>query len=274
MKIFALVPLALLPLVGCGEGTRLPPAPHAPVEDTTTTTSDTTSDTPVTPKREVIERDPFGNVATSGNLLWDGDFEWRPAFASQPAWFQGDNISFAGFGSTKQVVGASCKSGVKCTLLEGDDVLLGLAVASDGDDLEVSFWAYPDDGDCLVVEAQLWSQQTQSSSDVIGPASDEPGEDGWCRYVSIVPERHEAQYLFIHNAGLGSVFIDDAVIVPAGAQKNAWTPTRHLGVIDPALSDRIAEVSATIIKPRILPKSKGELAWERHQQRRWRIGKR
>ncbi len=264
--------LGILAIAGCGEGTRLPPAPHAPVDDTTTTTSDTSTDPPVTPEREVIQRDPFGNVAQSGNLMWDGDFEWRPPFASQPGWFQGDNISFAGFGPTKQIVGAQCKSGVKCTLLEGDDVLLGLAVASDGDDLDVSFWAHPDDGNCLTIEAQLWSQETQSASDVIGPAG-EPDEDGWCRYGAVVPERSEAQYLFIHNAGLGNVIVDDAVIVAAGAQQNAWSP-RHVGVIDPALSDRIAEISATIIKPRILPKSEGELAWERHAQRRWRIRKR
>ena len=39
-------------------------------------------------KRTVIERNPFGNVEASQNLLWDGDFEWSSPFTDQYGWYE------------------------------------------------------------------------------------------------------------------------------------------------------------------------------------------
>ena len=238
-----------------------------------TTTGTTTSGggaTPV-PKREVYQRNPFGNVAETGNLLWDGDFEFRPPFASQYGWYQAESSSLFGVGNTKQVVGVRCRSGLKCARLETDNVLLGLAVSSEGNDLSVSFWAKPDSGTCLDVEAWLISQETTAFSDAILPESDSPAAGGWCHFLGLVAEQTHAQYLYIHNRSDSDVIIDDAVIVPAHAERQmALSATL---VPDPELAVAVRAWMARERLPRILPKSPGQLAWEKHMERRWRIAR-
>jgi hypothetical protein len=265
-------------LWACGEGVDLPPAPMNASDDdggTTTTGAGMGGAPGVVPKREVYQRNPFGNVAATGNLLWDGDFEWRPPFAGQYGWYQAESPQFDGLGNTKQIVGPSCRSGIKCAELEPNNILLGFAVASEGNELDVSFWAYPDNGDCTTIEAALINQESGAiASEAILSMGDSADADGWCRFESVVAERSDAQWLYIHNAsGTMAVIIDDAVIVPATSQQQSSAMSSSL-VMDPDIDARLRAFAQQQRKPRILPKSAGEIAWEKHLARRWRLGTR
>ncbi|MBM4359336.1 MAG: hypothetical protein FJ096_14635, partial [Deltaproteobacteria bacterium] len=71
---------------GCAEE-RLAPAPTGTAGvggSNSPTSSSGGGGEPV--RRTVTTRNPFGNVAVSDNLLWDGDFEWLSSFADQYAW--------------------------------------------------------------------------------------------------------------------------------------------------------------------------------------------
>jgi peroxiredoxin len=113
---------------------------------------------PPTKKRDVLYTNPFGNVAETQNLLWDGDFEWLSPFTDQYGW-----IELPGSPTITDVeVGPACRSGLKCARLEHDGgSVIGIAVSSATLDLEASIWARfePVDGvpvpACAEVDAYL-----------------------------------------------------------------------------------------------------------------------
>lgn len=281
MRSSAVFALGLL-LVACGgEGDVLPAAPveagtggAEPQPDPSTSSGGGSEPSPA-PQRQVYQRNPFGNVAASGNLLWDGDFEWMPAFASQYGWIQANNQSFFGAGLPKSVLGGACRSGVRCARLEGNNVLLGLAVVSSDNDLSVSFWVRPETeaSDCQAVEAILVSQEGSEPS--IPIAAGPMGDDGWCRFATVVPVRGSAQYLYMHNSDVVESFlVDDAVIVRASEappEMLAYQP-QAAGPVDPALSDHVRKVGRTITQPQDPPKSEAQKAFEARLKRGWKIG--
>ncbi len=164
----------------------------------------------VAAKRTVLTRNPFGNVAVVDNLLWDGDFEWLSPFSDQYAWLTGPNSFSLSYDLPKQVLGAACRSGLKCIELKKNAIAVGTGVASAGNALEASVYAVVD-GDCSEVEVAL-----------IGFGDDEPDValvpgarvDGWCRYAGVSAERKHALALYVHNASAHSIRVDDAVVRP------------------------------------------------------------
>ncbi|MCS6899329.1 MAG: hypothetical protein RMJ98_06560, partial [Myxococcales bacterium] len=82
---------------------------------------------PISPIRTVSQRNIFGNVAASDNLLWDGDFEWSGAFLSQYAWSSGKSWKPSEAPEIKVL--AACRSGMKCARVEKGGSMGGIGVS-------------------------------------------------------------------------------------------------------------------------------------------------
>jgi hypothetical protein len=193
------------------------------------------------PKRTVLQRSPFGNVAAAENLLWDGDFEWASPFSDQYGWLKGRPLSYAFDGV---VVGPACKSGVQCASLAKGKALAGLAVAAKGRGLSVSFVASPPAGAaCAVVEAALLGLFGGDDPDVDVPAlSEMPGDDGYCAYGVTSEEWTYKPFLYIANKSDGEILVDDAVVLgmEAGAKWQGTRPPRDAA--GPLPAARVAEL--------------------------------
>jgi hypothetical protein len=168
----------------------------------------------------VITRHPFGNVAVTDNLLWDGDFEWLSGFADQYAWLAGSSTATIGYQLPRQVVGARCKSGVKCVELKPNAVVVGYAVSSKGSALEASVHARLD-GDCAQVTVALVSLDDGDGLVALAPKE---RTDGFCRYEIVAKERSSATWLFVQNKSKEKIVVDDAVVRRSGQQALAGAP--------------------------------------------------
>jgi hypothetical protein len=207
--------------LGCSDE-RVDPAPGP---TTVPTTPPVDTETPVAPKpppkREVLQRNPFGNVSETQNLLWDGDFEWSSPFSDQYGWIEPPYTPSV----TDVVVGPLCRSGVKCARIGDGADLVGIAVASAEHDLEASVWIrfLPDEGaaapPCAEVEAYLLDLAGLPPFDddeALEPAADVPDETGWCRLAATVPQRNNKTYLYVDNRSDWPILVDDAVVKPSG----------------------------------------------------------
>jgi hypothetical protein len=170
------------------------------------------------PKRTVMMRNPFGNVAETENLLWDGDFEWYSPFSDQYGWLSGASAGALDFAFADVKLGAVCRSGIRCAWLRKKYVIAGLAVASAGNKLEVSFWAHLAMGACAKVAGTLTDFASLEGFPVadpdvmIHPVAADPDAAGWCHYDAVVDARKDKPALFISNGTGGDVLVDDAVI--------------------------------------------------------------
>jgi hypothetical protein len=196
-------------------------------------------------KRTVEQRNPFGNVAETENLLWDGDFEWNSPFSDQYGWLSGPPYSYA-FDNIR--VGAMCRSGLKCALLKKKNGIIGIGVASKGNKLSASFWAHLTEGTCDLLKADVTSLFDDSEPDApVLPVSTTPDAGGWCRYESVIEARAKKPYLFIYNTTPNIVIIDDAVLKQALGTKSL--AIQH-GPKAPDHAQALAEARAAIAKHR------------------------
>jgi hypothetical protein len=256
-------------LGACGDETLRP----APVEGTggsgatggvATTGSSGGGGTQAT-VRTIIERDPLGNVQKSQNLLWDGDFEWRPSFQDQYGWLYGPSIQQLSFAMPPLGMGAECHSGIKCARLPTDGLLLGLSVASEGKSLAIEVWSKPESGACNDLVVFLIAQEGSESDLEIAATTAEPDGEGWCRHAALVPARATAQYLFIQASS--PTVVDDASIEPAEGQADyGWS--RMLSKAD---AERARAWGRAAQLPRIPPPSKAKRKLREHLRRLSRI---
>ena len=202
-------------LVGCSPDERL--APTGSSTSTAPQPSSSASSMPTAPARTVTERSPYGNVE-SDNLLWDGDFEWSSAFTDQYGWIDGST----GGPPPNMVVGAACKSGVKCLRLAKSKLVVGLALSSQTAALESSMWVHFEtkDGDappkCSTITAALFDLGggvgPDDPEDDLTPETESPDASGWCHLTGASPVRHNKSYLYIENDSKVSALIDDCVV--------------------------------------------------------------
>jgi hypothetical protein len=174
-------------------------------------------------KRTVEQRNPFGNVAETENLLWDGDFEWYSPFADEYGWFEVTGV-VAGLTLSDVRVGAACRSGLKCAALAKGAQIVGVAVASRGNKLRVSLWAHLVKGTCAQVTATLSDLDFKVDPNIaIHAVAADPDAGGWCHYDGVVDPRSHKPGLFVHNGTGAEVLIDDAVIkkVPSSMAQSA-----------------------------------------------------
>lgn len=170
------------------------------------------------PIRTVIQRNPFGNVAITDNLLWDGDFEWSSPFSDQYGWYQGQGSTATSLTISDVVVGPACKSGVKCARIKKGQSLLGNAVSSKDAGLDAWVHVRFEDppgaapSECSKARATLVDDGLFDDPPVKLVAPETPGADGWCRLAVVAPKRSGKVYLQVINAGGAPMLVDDAVI--------------------------------------------------------------
>jgi hypothetical protein len=174
-------------------------------------------------KRTVVVRNPYGAIGKSDNLLWDGDFEWMHSFSDQYPWLTGTSPKLLGYTLPKLVIGAKCRSGIKCAQLSGDGILIGLGVAAKGKSLAAELYA-SGISNCSAIDVALVTQSDLEDAVALMPDAKTPSE-GWCRYAATVPERAAAVWLYVHNGGSAPAVIDDASIQPVAAKNGrAFSP--------------------------------------------------
>ena len=185
------------------------------------------------PKRTLSQRNPFGNVAETENLLWDGDFEWTSPFSDQYGWLSGPPLGFA-FSGVR--IGAECHSGIKCAAVKKKGNLAAIGVALPGTKLEASFWAHVKKGTCDSVKASIIAleQAAEPNAPVTAEATT-PGADGWCHYHSVIAARARKPYFLITNASGDEIIIDDAVL-----KKAPPTMTLSVKLLPPTSEDAAA----------------------------------
>lgn len=257
MSRAALISLMLAFCAACTEE-ALDPAPsdEAPPTSEVPTTDPPDVPTAKPPKRTVIERNPFGNVAASDNLLWDGDFEWASPFASQYGWYQLPSTPTI----EEPVMGPMCRSGVKCARVKKNDDILGIAVGARDEALYASVHVKfePD-------EEGIVSPCDEAAAVILDAGFDPPKDPdveltlltpvpdvtGYCTFAGLVEPRKNKPYFLLSNHGDGPMLVDDAVLLRA---TSASVPS---GAIPPALpvrTSRKARVESSREAARAFPR--------------------
>jgi hypothetical protein len=221
---------------------------------------------PGIPRRSVIERNPFGNVAASDNLLWDGDFEWHSAFASQYGWIDPGSAFLGGFSSVR--VGADCRSGMKCAALVPHQKIAAIGVSPSDELVAASVWSKPSSGDCLDTRVLLIACDWGADPDLpLLDADGLPDEQGWCRHELVAEPRKRASCLLVEARLLeGQVLIDDAVVRAAAPGSR---PSLSAFVPDALDSARAGAARATLrewLKPGRAREPQARRALERWQR--------
>ncbi len=216
-------------------------------------------------KRKVIQRNPFGDVQKADNLLWDGDFEWLSSFADQYGWLSGKNVQSLGYNLPKQVIGARCKSGVKCAEIGPDAVFIAIGVASKGSSLAGSFYAAVD-GACTQIDAALLTPAKGDDAVAMFADSKLP-VDGWCHYTATVSERTSAAWIYIHNGGKTAALVDDASIQPTPPKPSQSAPAVGPAAAPQDFSALRAKV-AELQRPSPRPESEDEQRFREQTARR------
>ncbi len=239
--------LIALALAGCGDaehvnplGVVMAPADAGPLPpEDAGTDAEPPPDDAGPPRRTLGQRNPFGNVAETENLLWDGDFEWTSPFSDQYGWLSGPPLGYA---LPEIRIGAECHSGIKCAAVKKKGNLAAIGVAVQGTKLDASFWAHVKMGSCDGVKATIIAalQGTEPSAPITADLP-QPGADGWCRYHSVIDARASKPYLLITNQTGDEILVDDAVLKKA-------PPTTGLSVkhLPPTSEDAAAVTQARV----------------------------
>lgn len=242
--------------------------------DTTTTTIETTTTTQTTSGtggaggsepliRTVEERSPFGNVGATDNLLWDGDFEWTSPFTDQYGWLFGPPYSYA-FPSA--VIGAECRSGVKCATVAKNKAILGIGVGSSSLGLVVSVYTKIKASACKEVDVALLNIANAQKDVAIPPETDAPDKAGWCHYSATVPSYDKKVYLLVDNNTGDVLLVDDAVVraQAANAPPPAPPPMGPMPAEQLARHDEARAAIAALRGPHDPPKNPAQRAFEEH----------
>lgn len=224
-----------------------------------------------TTKRTISQRNPFGNVAESKNLLFDGDFEWSSPFSDQYGWFEGQNPTVSDVR-----IGAECKSGIKCVHLKKQTTLIGIGVASRDAPLYASVWVRFDDpatacnkANVLVLGGSETGGIGGDEDDAKLEAPEAPDASGWCKIEGVTPVRKNKAYLYIQNVSPSGMWVDDAVMKETTAPPVNLTPAPK-PAIDPRLARDLDEARATVRqldRPRDPPPNSTQKAFESHHQK-------
>jgi hypothetical protein len=210
-------------------------------------------------KRQIAERNPYGDVAKSDNLLWDGDFEWLSSFADQYGWLTGGSAGIS-YALPKQVLGWKCRSGIKCAQLNAAKILVGVGVASQGHALATSVWVSGASPCASMVVALL----ADDANDFKIPAEQAEPVNGWCHYAATVPERKAAAWLYVANDGKTPVIVDDASVQPVAAKAAPSSAAPQFGHAEPIAPEVFGALKADIrahLKPHPRPQSEVERKW-------------
>ena len=241
-----------------------------PASSSTTTGSGGAAPDGGAAKRSVITRSPYGNVAHTKNLLWDGDFEWLSPFADQYGWLPATTSGFPqinpSYGVPDSRLGASCASGVRCVVLRKNRGVLGLGVASAGHELFGSVRARATT--CADVRVYLFTEDNGEPWTEL-PASAERDADGFCVYQGVAAERTSGLYFYAENRGDDEALVDDAIVeaAPDAGQSAATAPHLAPAVLDWAAIERLDRLRADVralLRPHDAPPNEAERRFREH----------
>ena len=258
---------------GCDVDETVTPVPVSTTTATETTTETTTGTggeggaggAPTAPLRTVEQRNPFGNVAATDNLLWDGDFEWSSPFADQYGWYFGPPY---GYDFPAATIGAACRSGVKCVTVPKNKAVIGIGVSSKLG-VAVTAFAKPLEGTCADVDVSLLDLFSSGQDVPIPPIGMTPDATGWCLYQATAPVYSRKVYLLIDNNTGADLLVDDAVVraLPPSAPP---PPPPPMGPLPAEREERHEEARAAIRDlrgPNNPPPSPAKRAFEEHLAR-------
>ncbi len=186
-------------------------------------------------KRTVMLRNPLSGPAN--NLLADGDFD----FSTEPEG-AGGQLGWRGFSGNGQALhpvrtetGGLCRSGLRCGVLEPDMILFGRGAAAAGKGLVASGWAkVPAGADCDAVDWKLVVCDLPAGAKPM-KADGPPDAGGWCHYAALLPEKEQAQCIYITSSlpDGATALIDAAVLAPddgtvTAKQAEIWVPTAEV----------------------------------------------
>ncbi|MFW5739713.1 MAG: hypothetical protein ACOC1F_05045 [Myxococcota bacterium] len=227
------IPLPLFPLLvsaACGsEGGSSQPAP-TPVSHDADTAEDAATPPPtppppdaapssrdaeIVPRRTIIHRDPFGNYAETGNLMFDGDFEWAGPMAMQYPWFTWP--SGGGLRPPKMLRGPNCRSGMTCAFVNSGVAGIGVKPAQSQEAVTVSVWLRAAYGDqCPSATISLEGCFLHTESQALPDTAEGPDEEGWCRRFGVLTVPNDTPCVFVSTGGsFGTVIVDDVVMKAA-----------------------------------------------------------
>ena len=209
--------LALVFLVlGCETGERLAPAPVDKPTSSSSSSSSSGEPTPRAVKRTVSWRSPVGGP--SGNLLVDGDFEFSvviEGYGGQSGWLA---FGSGPAGYLAGETGGRCRSGLRCGILRRNMILFGRGVAAKDSGMLAAFYSKPPEGSpCSVVEPTLIHCDFQNFALPLAPETEQPAEDGWCRYSAAVKQQSQGVCLYVESklGGSETALVDAATVLPA-----------------------------------------------------------
>lgn len=268
--------LLLAPVAGCDVSESVHPAP-LPNEGGSSGTGTTApvggggggGGAPAQIIRTVETRHPYGNVAATDNLLWDGDFEWSSAFSDQYGWLFGPPYSYQVPAAT---IGAACRSGIKCMTVPKNKAIIGIGVGSETGPLAVTVFAKPADGQCAAIDVYLIDAQTLGKDVAIPEVSETADSVGWCLFRATVESYPERVFLLVDNNTGQDVVVDDAVVrsVPKGQEPSPAPPPK----MEPPTAQEAAhrdvarEAIARLRGPYVPPPSPAKRAFEERALRK------
>ncbi|MEZ4298824.1 MAG: hypothetical protein R3B70_27990 [Polyangiaceae bacterium] len=267
-----LLALSVAPLA-CSSEELIDPVPStSTLTDTTSSTDTGTGGEGGAPPAKVIrtveQRSPFGNVAATDNLLFDGDFEWSSPFSDQYGWFYGPPYSYSFPAAT---IGAACRSGVKCVTLPKNKAVIGIGVGSGESPVTVTAHARPENAACEDVDVSLLDIATFAKDVTIPAVSEAPGADGWCEYSALVPAYPQRVYLLIDNNTAKDLVVDDVVVRAAPGGGSGPTPPPP--VTAPPTAERVGrrdaarEAISRLRGPIVPPNDPAKRALQEHLSR-------
>lgn len=229
-------------------------------------------------KRSVEQRNPFGNVEATRNLLWDGDFEWTSPFTDQYGWGE-----LTGFNAqlllSDVVIGAECRSGIKCARVAKRTDIFGLGVGSRDESLMVSVWvkllpAEAEEASCADAHVALVDigELSMADPDATIPLEGEGADErGWCHFSGVAPPRDHKPYLFVsNNSAKMPMLVDDVVLTAVSEGEASPSPTHSPTVEVPA--ERREHLEAMKSAVRAIPRlndgrpNEAREAYERYMQ--------
>lgn len=221
--------------------------------------------------RTVEQRNPFGNVAASDNLLWDGDFEWSSPFSDQYGWLSGPPYSYAFPAAT---IGAECRSGVKCVTVAKNKSIIGIGVGSGQSALVATVFAKPKTGVCADVEVLLFglfASGAEAPEVPVPPTTEAPDAAGWCLYRGTAESYPQKAYLYVDN-NTGEPLVVDNAVVRAVPKDEAAPPPPPPPAAPPtadrkARRDEAREAALRLRGPYLPPPSAAKRAFQEHLAR-------
>ncbi len=165
--------------------------------------------------RTIITRDPYENVDSPGNLLLDGGFEFSGSLSY--AWNSVSYDSLA-FGH-----GVTCRSGVRCAVLDPGVGMYGVLVSPRSGIMYVTLHTRTESQSCDGLSLYvLDANDQQGGGAYVTKQSSELGADGWCVWKGAAPAVPDTFPVLYVEASGERVVIDDVLVsLPQDEQETA-----------------------------------------------------